>query len=129
MSRLTTQLMMFTAIFVVISFFTGKEDGSEVYPYLSDAGQKLLIQHKNLGLYLAIGMTVAAAMKLIACLKNVFKLEVISVILLAFISVAVLYQGYLGGDLTYVHGAHVKDHSDGLDCLDDPSDFLEEEEE
>jgi hypothetical protein len=32
----------------------------------------------------------------------------------------------MGGELTYTYGANVAQHSDGMDCLADPSDFIEE---
>ena len=45
---------------------------------------------------------------------------------MALVSGGVLYQGKMGGELTFTYGAHVKDHSDGMDCLDDPEFFLDE---
>ena len=39
------------------------------------------------------------------------------IILVAIITGGVVYQGIMGGDLKYTYGVHVKDQSDGMDCL------------
>lgn len=117
MSKVSTRFMVFAAIFITAAFFSGKEDGGEVYKFLSGDGKQLLIQHKDLGLYLAIAMGIAAIIKFYGCLKNSFKAELFAIILIAIIAGATLYQGKMGGELTYTYGAHVKDHSDGMECL------------
>jgi len=128
MSKISTRFMVFATLFMVAAFFTGKNDGSEVYPLLSDAGAALLIAHKDFGLYLVLAMAAATLVKLYGCFKKVIKAEIFAVILVAMVAGGVLYQGKMGGELVYTHGAHVEKHSDGMDCLDDPEDFLEEEE-
>ncbi|MFT5660991.1 MAG: putative membrane protein [Sulfurimonas sp.] len=129
MSKISTRFMVFSSIFLIIAFFTGKDDGGEAYILLSKEGQSLLLQHKDLGLYLVVSMAIAALMKFYGCFKRVFKAEVFSILLLVLIAVGVLYQGKMGGDLTYTYGANVANHSDGMDCLEDPSEFMEEVEE
>ena len=128
MSKISTRFMVFSSIFLIIAFFSGKEDGSEVYILLSDEGGKLLLQHKDLGFYLAISMFLAALVKLYGCKKELFKAEVFSILLLVLITAGIFYQGKIGGELTYTYGAHVTNHSDGMDCLEDPEEFLEVEE-
>jgi len=117
MSKVSTRFMVFAAIFIIAAFFTGKHDGGEVYILLSGEGKKLLLQHKDLGLYLAIAMGIAALIKFYGCFKNSFKVELLAILLVAVIAGGTLYQGKMGGELTYTYGAHVKDHSDGMDCL------------
>lgn len=117
MSKISTRFMVFAAIFLVVAFFTGKNDGSEVYILISGEGKKLLLEHKEFGLYLASAMGIAAVIKFFGCIKGIFKAEILAIILVALISGGVLYQGKIGGELTYTYGAHVKDHSDGMDCL------------
>jgi len=129
MSKISTRFMIFATIFLIIAFFTGKNDGSEVYPLISGEGKKLLLEHKDMGLYLLIAMGVATAIKFFGCVKQVFKAEILAVILLLLISGGIMYQGKIGGELTYTYGAHVEKHSDGMDCLEDPEEFLEDEEE
>lgn len=129
MSKISTRFMVFSAIFLIIAFFTGKDDGGEVYILLSSEGQAMLLQHKDLGLYLAIGMLFAAIIKLYGCFKESLKAEIFSILLTGILSAGVLYQGKMGGELTYTYGAHVAKHSDGMDCLEDPEDFIQEEED
>lgn len=126
MSKISTRFMVFATIFLVAAFFTGKSDGGEVYMFISGDGQALLKEHKNIGLYILIGMALVSGIKIFGCIKNNFKAEVIAVVLVAIVAAGVLYQGKMGGELTYTYGAHVQNHSDGMDCLDDPEEFLEE---
>lgn len=128
MSKISTRFMLFATLFLVAAFFTGKEDGGEAYILLTSAGQELLRDHKDLGLYLAIGMGIATVVKFFGCFKKSIKAEVFAVLLVAILAGATLYQGKMGGDLTYTHGANVLNHSDGMDCLDDPEEFMDEEE-
>ncbi|QFR49846.1 DUF2231 domain-containing protein [Sulfurimonas lithotrophica] len=124
MSKISTRFFVFAAIFLVAAFFSGKHDGGEVYMFISGEGQKLLVQHKNLGIFLAITMGIAALVKFYGCKKKNFKIEIFSIILVAIVAGGVLYQGKMGGELTYTYGAHVEKHSDGMDCLDDPEEFI-----
>jgi uncharacterized membrane protein len=126
MSKISTRFMVFAAIFLIAAFFTGKTDGGEAYILLPELGQALLRDHKDFGLYLTIAMGIAALVKLFGCFTNRIKAEIFSIILLAIIAGGILYQGKMGGELTYTYGANVAQHSDGMDCLADPSDFIEE---
>ncbi|MDB2562980.1 hypothetical protein N9X61_05175 [Sulfurimonas sp.] len=127
MSKITTRFMVFASIFLIAAFFTGKEDGSEVYILLSSAGKATLLEHKDLGLYLSIAMFVATLIKFYGCKKSIFKIELFSIVLLFVISMGILYQGKIGGELTYTHGAHVENHSDGMDCLEEMAEEEDEE--
>ena len=129
MSKVSTRFMVFATVFMIVAFFTGKSEGTEIFPILSDSAQELLKEHKSCGLYLMIAMGIATLIKFFGCFKNIFKVEVVAIVLVALISVGVLYQGKIGGELTYTHGVNVEKHIDGMDCLEDPSDFLDEEEE
>ncbi len=129
MSKISTRFMLFGAIFITVAFFTGKTDGGEVYILLSGEGQHLLKEHKNFALYLVIAMWIATVIKMFGCIKQVVKAEIFSILLVAIITGGVLYQGKMGGELTYTYGAHVAQHSDGMDCLADPEDFIEDEDE
>ncbi|MCD6172264.1 MAG: hypothetical protein J7J96_00560 [Sulfurimonas sp.] len=126
MSKISTRFMLFGAIFLTVAFFTGKSDASEVYPLLSSDAQLLLKEHKNLALYLVLGMWLATVIKMFACIKKIIKIEIFAIVLVGFLSVGILYQGKMGGELTYTYGANVVQYSDGMDCLDDPEEFLEE---
>jgi uncharacterized membrane protein len=127
MSKISTRFFVFAALFFIAAYFSGKHDGGEVYILLTGEGQNLLKDHKNLGLYLTIAMFITAAIKFYGCLKQNKKIEIIAIVLVTLITMGVLYQGKMGGELVYDHGAHVANHSDGIDCLDDPEMFLDED--
>ena len=129
MSKISTRFMVFATLFLIAAFFSGKADASEVYALLTREGKELLVQHKDFGLYIAISMGIATLVKFYGCFKSVVKAEVFAILLVAIITGATLYQGKMGGELTYTHGAHVEKHSDGIDCLADPEMFMEDEED
>ena len=128
MSKISTRFMVFATIFLVVAYFTGKHDGSEAYPSLSSEGGKLLVQHKDFALYLLITMGIATVAKLIGCFKKIFKVEIFAVLVTAILVGGVLYQGKMGGELTYTYGANVAQHSDGMDCLQEQKEFNEDDE-
>jgi uncharacterized membrane protein len=45
------------------------------------------------------------------------KIEIVGIALVALVSLGVLAQGKMGGELTYKYGAHVEKYSDGMECL------------
>jgi len=108
MSKITSRFFVFAAIFVIAAYFTGKNDAKVVFEFLSNDAKALLVQHAQLGLYLAIGMGLVAVLKFVGCMKNIFKLELLSIVLLLVLSGAILFQGKMGGQLTFEYGAHVK---------------------
>lgn len=125
MSKISTRFMVFTTIFLIAAFFTGKADGALAYEALSKNGQAILIEHKDLALYLVISFTLATLLKFIGCFKKLLKVELVSIVIVAVISAGILYQGKLGGELTYTYGANIKNHADGLTCIEDPEFYLE----
>ena len=126
MSKISTRFMVFATIFIIVAFFSGKEDGGEVYKFLTTAGQEVLKNHKELGLYLAITMAVSAIVKLFGCFKKQKKIEIVAIILVAFVAVGVLAQGKMGGELTYTYGAHIQNHSEGVECLKEMAEMDED---
>ncbi len=129
MSKISTRFMVAATIFLVIAFFTGKEDGGETWALLTSEGKALLIQHKALGLYLVIAMGFATLVKFYGCFKSNMKAEIFAIVLIAIIAGATLFQGKMGGALTYTYGANVELHSDGMDCLEELAEDEEEDEE
>ena len=129
MSKISTRFMVGATIFLVIAFFTGKEDGGATWILLSAEGKALLVQHKDLGLYLAIAMGVATLIKFYGCFESNIKAEIFAIVLIAIIAGATLFQGKMGVELTYTHGANVELHSDGMDCLEEMAEDEEDEED
>jgi len=129
LSRSSTQAITIGAIAMVVALLTGNSAGPDAYPLLSDEGQALLKEHKAFGLYVVIAAVFAAALKNFACIKKNMIAEVLSLLLLVAVSAMVLNQGKMGGELVYNNGAGVANYSDGMDCLDDPSMYVEDEED
>jgi len=128
-SQWASRILIIAALFMAAAWYTGGLDGKDVYPMLSDEGQTLLKQHKELGFYLMIITAVLALAKIIACKARNVVLETVVLIGLLGTSSLLVYQGLLGGDIVYKHGGGVEKYSDGMDCLDDPSMFVKEDEE
>lgn len=70
MSKISTRFFVFAALFLIAAYFSGKEDGGEVYMFISGEGQLLLKDHKSLGMYLTIAMVATAAIKFYGCFKS-----------------------------------------------------------
>ena len=128
-SQWSARTLIVSALLMIATWYTGGAEGSEIYPLLTQSAQEVLIEHKNLGLILMISTIVFAIVKFIACKSRNVYLETLVFIGLLGISSLLAYQGLLGGELVYKHGASVEKHSDGLDCLDDPTMYLDDEEE
>ena len=129
MSKVSTRFLVFAAIFAIAAYFSGKHDASEVFSSLTPDAKALLIQHAKLGLYLAIGMGVAAVVKMVGCLKNMFKVELIAIVLLLVLSGATLFQGKMGGELTFEYGAHVSGYADGQKCIKEAAEMEDDDDE
>ncbi|MCK4737866.1 MAG: DUF2231 domain-containing protein [Sulfurimonas sp.] len=129
MSKISSRFLSFAAIFVVLAYFTGKNDAKEVIEFLSSDAKAQLIQHAQLGLYLALSMTFIALIKMFACYKRAFKVEILAVLLLAAVTAATFYQGKMGGELTYTYGAHVKGYAEGQTCIAEAKEMEEDEDE
>lgn len=129
MAKISTRFLVFSAIFVVVAYFTGKNDAKVVFEFLSSDAKAVLIQHAKLGQYLAISMVVVALIKMFGCFKKMYKIELFAIILLAGLSAGILSQGKMGGELTYGHGAHVEKFSDGQACLAEAAEMGDEDED
>ena len=129
MSKISTRFLVLAAIFTIAAYFTGKNDAQEVWSTLSSDAKSLLSQHADLGLYLAIGMGAAALVKVFGCHKQIFKLELVAVVLLLVLSGATIFQGKMGGQLTFEHGAHVSGYADGQKCIKLAAEMEDDEDE
>ncbi len=129
MSKISTRFLVFGALFVIVAYFSGKEEAKEVFSTLSSDGKADLIEHAKLALYLAIGMGLTAVIKMFGCLKKMFKVELGAIVLLLVLSGAILFQGKLGGELTFEHGAHVAKYVDGQKCLKEAAEMADDDED
>jgi len=104
LSKISSMLMVATALAMAAVWYTGSQAGPQIYNYLSEAGQATLIAHKNLGLNLAIAMAIVAFIKMAGCKVKKFAVEAVAIVLLLGVTATTLYQGKLGGMLVYNHG-------------------------
>ena len=126
LGKISSGSIFFAALAMVGAWYTGNQAGPEVYDYLSEAGQHELIEHKKLGLYLAISLSFIAILKIIGCQLKKYSLEVVAILLLLIVTAATFLQGKEGGELVYTHGTPFKSFS-MLETLNDAA--LDEQEE
>ena len=128
MSKISSRVTLFAALAMIGVWYTGSQAGPQIYDYLSSEGQEVLIAHKNLGLYLAVAMGIIALLKLVGCKMKSFTLEVLAIVLLLGATGVTLFQGKMGGEITYNHGMPFKAYMIE-DSLDEAAATAEEEEE
>jgi uncharacterized membrane protein len=104
MSKISSRATLIAALAVIGVWYTGNQAGPLVYKYLSAAGQHELLEHKQLGLYLAIAMGIIALIKIAGCKMKNFAVEALAVILLLGATGTVFLQGKHGGEIVYDYG-------------------------
>ena len=107
-SKLYTRATIFATLTLFVAWYTGSQAGPEIYNYLSQEGQGLLLEHKKLGLYLAIAMALISVIAIVACKLQKFSLTAITVIAVLILSATTLFQGKMGGQLVYKYGTPFK---------------------
>lgn len=127
-SKITSGAMFFSALAMGGVWYSGSVAGPEIYDFLSEAGQIKLIEHKELGLYLAIAMALVTLIKIIGCKLNKFLIEAVSIVALLVIMIATLIQGKMGGELVYNHGTPFKSYMI-MDTLTEATSSAQEEDE
>jgi len=108
MSKISSRLLVFAALAMIATWYTGTKAGPMIYDYLTSDGKHELIEHKNLGLYLAIAFGAIAVLKVLGCRLKRFALEAAAVFLLLVATVFVLLQGKHGGEIVYNYGEPFK---------------------
>ncbi|MDF1878049.1 hypothetical protein JHD46_00185 [Sulfurimonas sp. SAG-AH-194-C20] len=127
-SKLSSMALFFTALAMGVVWYTGSQAGPEIYDFLSEAGQHQLVEHKELGLYLAIAMGIIFVLKIIGCQSKKFAIEALAIILLLAATVVTFAQGKAGGEIVYNHGTPFKSYMI-IDTLNETTIAVEEEEE
>lgn len=108
MSKISSRLYLVAAIAMAAAWYTGSQAGPEVFDYLSEKGQHTLKEHKEFGLYLAVAMGLIALLKIAGCRLKKAVLETVSTLLLIGVVAFTLFQGKIGGEVTYNHGMPFK---------------------
>ena len=128
MSKLSSRVTVIAAIAMIVAWYTGNQAGPEVYDYLSEGGQHELMEHKTLGLYLAIAMGIIAIIKFTGCQLKNFMLEALAIVLLLGATAVTFAQGKDGGEIVYNYGMPFKAYMI-QDSLKDAQNDAEEAEE
>ena len=108
LSKITARMLFVTALVMIATWYTGTKAGPQIYDYLSNAGKHELIEHKNLGLYLAIAFSVIAVLQFIGCQLKKFALQAVAIILLFGATAMIYVQGKHGGHIVYNYGMPFK---------------------
>ena len=108
MSKISSRVTLFAALFMIAAWYTGNQAGPQIYDYLSAAGQHELVEHKELGLYLAIALGIVAVLKMIGCRMKKFGIEALAILLLLGVTGTTFVQGKHGGELVYNYGMPFK---------------------
>lgn len=108
MAKLSSFAIVVTALAIGAAWYTGNQAGPKIYDFLSAAGKHELLEHKQLGLYLAIAMAIIAVIKVVGCQMKKFALEAVAIAATFLIAGTVLLQGKHGGEIVYDNGQPFK---------------------
>jgi len=104
MSKIAARTTLVAALAMIGVWYTGSQAGPLIYNYLSEAGKHELLEHKQLGLYLAIAMSIIALLQMVGCRLKKFGLEALAIVLLIGAMFTTFLQGKHGGEIVYDHG-------------------------
>ena len=131
MSKISSRTTLIAALAMAAAWYSGNQAGPEIYDFLSAEGKEELMEHKTLGLYLAIAMGVIAVIQMTGCYMKKFVIEALAVALLLGATVVTFAQGKDGGEIVYNHGMPFKAYmiEDKLKDAVAEAEDLEEDEE
>ncbi len=109
-SKIAARATLVAAFAMIAAWYTGNQAGPEIFDYLSKEGKEELLEHKSLGLYLAIAMGVIALIQIAGCRLKKFGLEALAIILLIGAMTTTFLQGKHGGEIVYNYGMPFKDY-------------------
>jgi len=89
---------------MIAVWYTGNQSGPLIYNFLDTSGKEELLEHKQLGLYLAVAMTVVALMQAAGCKMKNFAIQALGIILTVGVMATTFLQGKHGGEIVYEHG-------------------------
>ena len=108
MSKIAARTTLAAALAMIAAWYTGNQAGPEIFEYLSKAGKEELLEHKELGLYLAIAMGVIALLQIAGCKMRKKGLETLAIVLLTATMFITFLQGKDGGEIVYNYGQPFK---------------------
>lgn len=104
MSKISARTALVAAIAMVGVWYTGSQAGPQIFNFLDAAGKHELLEHKELGLYLAIAMSVVALIQIAGCKLKKFGLQALGIVLTVVVMAVTFLQGKHGGEIVYEHG-------------------------
>jgi len=105
MSKISARTALVAAIAMIGVWYTGeKVAGPEVYNFLDAAGKAELLEHRDLGRYLAIAMTIVAFIQILGCKMKKSAIQIIGILLTIVVMGVTFLQGKHGGEIVYEHG-------------------------
>ena len=108
MSKISSRATLLAALAMIGVWYTGNDAGKQVYDFLSAQGKEELLEHKSLGLYLAIAMGIIALLKIVGCKVKKFTIELLAIVLLLIVTITTFVQGKMGGEIVYNYGMPFK---------------------
>lgn len=108
MSKISAKTTLVAALAMIGVWYTGSQAGPQIFDYLSQAGKHELLEHKKLGLYLAIAMGIIAVIQIIGCRMKKIAIQAVAIVLLLGATATTLIQGKHGGEIVYNHGMPFK---------------------
>ena len=111
MSKISARVTLIATIAMIVVLYTGNQAGVEIFNYLSAEGKDELLEHKELGLYLAIAMGIIAIIQIIGCKLKKSGLEAVAIVLLTIVMFTTFLQGKHGGEIVYNYGMPFKAYS------------------
>ncbi len=107
-STLSLWATFLAAVAMGIAWYTGSEAGPAIYDYLSEKGQVELLEHKQLGLYLAVSLCAIFLLQILGSKLGSFIIEAIAIAFLLTATLVTFVQGNDGGEIVYKHGMPFK---------------------
>jgi len=108
MSKIAARATLAAALAMIAAWYTGTQAGPEIYNFLSESGKEELLEHKELGTYLAIAMGIIAFIQIAGCRMRKFGLELLAIVLLIGAMATTFKQGKDGGEIVYNYGQPFK---------------------
>jgi uncharacterized membrane protein len=101
-------LMILLTAISLGAYLTGSVDSKNVHDLLSVDGQKVLQEHKQIGIYLVYGSIIVIIFKFISMMMKASIIRLLFVLVLIGFTIVTLYQGKEGGELVYKYASNVK---------------------
>lgn len=109
MSKISARTALVAALAMIAVWYTGEKiAGPAVAEYLSAAGKAELLEHRDLGRYLAIAMALVALIQIAGCRMKKSGIQIVGIILTIGVMAVTFLQGKDGGEIVYEYGQPFK---------------------